>query len=155
MNKIYFTHRISHQDYFCNAIVNIKQISEAKNIFCRFLQLPKADADISSLSIYLMKQRYFVLSKNNDNTISIKLNAITNYIGQFYALGVAVIITPFYLQYLGAEAYGVVGFFIVMQNWLNLLDMGLSTTLVRQVAYARGKVNGFSKFHHLLRSFEF
>ncbi len=92
--------------------------------------------------------------KNNKYLIDIKLNTITNYIGQGYTIAVAIIITPFYLQYLGAEAYGLVGFFMVMQNWLNLLDMGLSTTLGRQVAYARGQVNGFKEFHNLLRSFE-
>lgn len=43
---------------------------------------------------------------------------------------------------------------MVMQNWLNLLDMGLSTTLGRQVAYARGQTNGFKRFQNLLRSFE-
>ena len=95
-----------------------------------------------------------MINKNNNNAISIKLNTITNYIGQCYTIAVAVIITPLYLQYLGAEAFGLVGFFVVMQNWLNLLDMGLSTTLGRQVAYARGQVNGFKKFHNLLRSFE-
>jgi O-antigen/teichoic acid export membrane protein len=95
-----------------------------------------------------------VTYKNNENLINIRLNTITNYIGQGYTIAVAIIITPFYLQYLGAEAYGLVGFFMVMQNWLNLLDMGLSTTLGRQVAYARGQVNGFKKFHNLLRSFE-
>lgn len=89
-----------------------------------------------------------------NNKINIKLNTITNYIGQGYTIAVAIIITPFYLQYLGAEAYGLIGFFMVMQNWLNLLDMGLSTTLGRQVAYARGRINGFEKFQNLLRSFE-
>lgn len=86
--------------------------------------------------------------------MSIKHNVITNYIGQGYAIMVAIVFTPFYLQYLGAEAYGLVGFFIVMQNWLNILDMGLSTTLGRQVAYARAQANGFEKFQNLLRSFE-
>lgn len=43
---------------------------------------------------------------------------------------------------------------MVMQNWLNLLDMGLSATLGRQVAYARGQINGFINFKNLLRSFE-
>ena len=90
----------------------------------------------------------------NDKLSSIKFNTITNYIGQIYTIAVAVIFTPLYLQYLGAEAYGLVGFFVVMQTWLNLLDMGLSTTLGRQVAYARGQVNGFKDFHNLLRSFE-
>lgn len=95
-----------------------------------------------------------MIHKNEKNRISIKLNTITNYIGQGYALAVAIIITPFYLRYLGAEAYGLIGFFMVMQNWLNLLDMGLSATLARQVAYARGQINGFEKFQNLLRSFE-
>ena len=92
--------------------------------------------------------------KSNENLVNVRLNTITNYVGQSYTIAVAIIITPFYLQYLGAEAYGLVGFFMLMQNWLNLLDMGLSTTLGRQVAYARGQVNGFEKFHNLLRSFE-
>jgi O-antigen/teichoic acid export membrane protein len=95
-----------------------------------------------------------VTYKNNENPINVKLNTITNYIGQGYTIAVAIITTPFYLQYLGAESYGLVGFFLVMQNWLNMLDMGLSTTLGRQVAYARGQVNGFKTFHHLLKSFE-
>jgi O-antigen/teichoic acid export membrane protein len=90
----------------------------------------------------------------NNKKISIGFNAITNFIGQSYTIAIAIIITPFYLQYLGAEAYGLVGFFMVMQNWLNLLDMGLSATLGRQVAYARGQINGFNNFKNLLRSFE-
>lgn len=95
-----------------------------------------------------------MIHKNNKNRISIKLNIITNLIGQSYAIAVAIIITPFYLQYLGAEAYGLVGFFMVLQNWLILLDMGLSATLGRQVAYARGQIIEFEKFQNLLRSFE-
>jgi len=92
--------------------------------------------------------------KNKKNIISIKFNAISNYIGQIYSIAVMIIITPLYMRHLGAEAFGLVGFFVLMQNWLNLLDMGLSTTLGRQVAYARGQVDGFKKFQNLLRSFE-
>jgi O-antigen/teichoic acid export membrane protein len=95
-----------------------------------------------------------VFDHNDSKTTSIRLNTLTNYIGQGYTIAIAIVVTPFYLQYLGAEAYGLVGFFMVMQNWLNLLDMGLSTTLGRQVAYARGRKNGFAKFQNLLKSFE-
>lgn len=63
-------------------------------------------------------------------------------------------ITPFYLQYLGAEAYGLVGFFTLLQTWLSLLDIGLTPTLGRQVAYARGQQNGLDEFKKLLKSFE-
>ena len=67
---------------------------------------------------------------------------------------IGIIVTPLYLQYLGAEAYGLVGFFALMQAWMNLLDLGLSPTLGRQAAYARGQVNGFEAFKRLVKSFE-
>lgn len=85
---------------------------------------------------------------------SLKRNTVANYVGIGYATITGIVILPFYLQYLGAEAYGLVGFFALMQAWLNLLDMGLSPTLARQVAYARGRDRGFDDFIKLLRSFE-
>ena len=90
----------------------------------------------------------------NKKIASIKLNAIGNYFGQSYTILVTLLCTPLYIKYLGAESYGLVGFFIILQNWLNLLDMGLSATLCRQVSFARGQSNGFERFKHLLRSFE-
>lgn len=86
--------------------------------------------------------------------MSIKHNSIANYFGQSYMLLIGVIITPLYMEYLGAEAYGLVGFFALMQAWLALLDLGLSPTLGRQVAFARGLENGFDFFRRLLKSFE-
>ncbi len=50
--------------------------------------------------------------------VSIKRNTIANYIGQSYGILVGLIVTPLYLKYLGAEAYGLVGFFALMQAWL-------------------------------------
>jgi O-antigen/teichoic acid export membrane protein len=91
---------------------------------------------------------------NHKKMANIRFNAIANYFGQGYTIAVAIICTPLYLQYLGAEPYGLVGFFMLMQNWLNLLDMGLSATFIRQVSFARGKVSRFKKFINLLRSFE-
>lgn len=93
--------------------------------------------------------------KNIGKSISIQRNTITNYLGQGYTIGVALIFTPFYLQYLGAEAYGLVGFYMVMQNWFILLDFGFSATLGRQVAHTRGQSTGFDeRFVILLKTFE-
>jgi len=86
--------------------------------------------------------------------ISIKKNIIANYIGQAYVMILGIVITPLYLKYMGAEQYGLIGFFIILQMWLNLLDAGLSSTLGREVAYARGAENGFLHFHKILKSFE-
>ncbi len=86
--------------------------------------------------------------------MSIKINSTANFISQGYVILIGIAITPLYLQYLGAESYGLVGFFALMQAWLNLLDLGLCPTLGRQVAYARGQKNGFEFFKRLLKSFE-
>lgn len=85
---------------------------------------------------------------------SIRNNTIANFIGQLYLTLIGIVVTPFYLQYLGAEAYGLVGFYALLQAWMNLLDLGLSPTLGRQAAYARGVENGFESFKKLLKSFE-
>ena len=71
----------------------------------------------------------------------LKKNIIANYIGQFYLIVIGIIMLPFYLEYLGAEAYGLVGFFALMQSWMVLLDMGISPTLSREVARVRGNSN--------------
>ncbi len=47
-------------------------------------------------------------------------------------LGLAVV--PMYLKYLGTESYGLIGFFATTQAVLQLLDLGLSPTINREVA---------------------
>ena len=69
---------------------------------------------------------------------SLKKNTIANYVGQIYISFIGIIILPFYLKYLGASAFGLVGFFAVFQTWLRLLDVGLTPTLAREVAHIRG-----------------
>ncbi|MED5526636.1 MAG: oligosaccharide flippase family protein [Pseudomonadota bacterium] len=67
----------------------------------------------------------------------LKRNVIANYVGQIYIAAVGILIVPFYLSYLGAQGYGLVGFFTMIQGWLQLLDMGISTTLSREAARSR------------------
>ncbi|MFC3607420.1 polysaccharide biosynthesis protein [Stutzerimonas tarimensis] len=87
--------------------------------------------------------------------LSVLRNTGLNYLGQAYALLIGILILPFYLGHLGAEAYGLIGFFAVMQAWLLLLDAGLSPSLVRQVAHLRGSAAaGRFESGRLLRSFE-
>lgn len=89
--------------------------------------------------------------------MSLKKNLLANYIGQFYLLIIAIIMVPFYLQYIGAEAYGLVGFFTLIQSWMMLLDMGLSPTLLREVAKVKVYKNPrkLEVFKYLFHSIEF
>src|ERR1700709_2442811 len=54
------------------------------------------------------------------------------------ALGFAVV--PFYLKYLGIEAYGLIGFFATAQAIFQLLDLGMAPTINREIA--KRNVNG-------------
>lgn len=67
---------------------------------------------------------------------------------------VGIIMIPYYISNLGAESYGLVGFFSLLSTWMNLLDMGMTPTLSREVSAARGIRNGMFGFQKLLRSFE-
>lgn len=44
------------------------------------------------------------------------------------------LLVPVYLHYLGIEAYGLIGFFVSLQAILGVMDMGLSTTMNREMA---------------------
>ena len=87
--------------------------------------------------------------------MTFRRNVLLSYISQAYVTGIGLVMVPFYLQYLGAEAYGLVGFFTMLQAWFQLLDMGLSPTLSREVARFRaGAVTG-GQLRLLLRAMEY
>lgn len=84
----------------------------------------------------------------------LKKNIIANYFGQFYSIIIGIVMVPFYLEYLGAEAYGLVGFFALMTSWMMLLDMGISPTLSREVAIVKTDKNKRESFKNMLHSLE-
>lgn len=51
-----------------------------------------------------------------------------------WSVVVTVVALPFYIKYLGIEAYGLIGFFTVLQALLHILDMGMTPTINREVA---------------------
>jgi O-antigen/teichoic acid export membrane protein len=59
---------------------------------------------------------------------------------------------PFYLNFLGIEAYGLIGFFVTTQALLQLLDMGMTPTINREVARcaASGKIEEAGNLLHSL-----
>ena len=55
-------------------------------------------------------------------------------LGSVWSALIGFAVVPLYLGYLGIEAYGLIGFFASTQALLQLLDMGLSPTINREVA---------------------
>lgn len=100
-----------------------------------------------------MKESGICLS-NMSKQISLKKNTIANYLGQFYTMFIGIFMLPFYLKYLGAEAYGLVGFFTMLTSIMMLLDMGFSSALTRETAKLKDKINGLLQIKETLRSVE-
>ena len=84
----------------------------------------------------------------------LKKNIIANYLGRFYTIIIGIVVLPIYLKYLGAESYGMVGFFTMLISWMMLLDMGFSQVLSRETARLKDKINGLIDIKLSLRSVE-
>lgn len=86
--------------------------------------------------------------------MSLKKNVIANFLGQGWTALMGLAFIPLYIQYLGVEAYGLIGFYAVLQAWLTLFDMGITQTLNREMARFTAGVHTPQSIHDLLRSLE-
>jgi O-antigen/teichoic acid export membrane protein len=86
--------------------------------------------------------------------MSLKSNTIANYCNRLYNILIGIVILPFYLQYLGPAAFGLISLFTMMLSWLSVLDMGLTPTLSREVAYHRNQKTDYFNIKQFLRSLE-
>jgi O-antigen/teichoic acid export membrane protein len=65
-----------------------------------------------------------------------------------------VLVTPWYVSILGMEGYGLVGFWVLLQVVVSLLDLGMGATLVREFASVQGIPDGNRRRRDLLRTLE-
>ncbi|OCW24932.1 lipopolysaccharide biosynthesis protein [Pseudomonas sp. S3E12] len=63
----------------------------------------------------------------------IRRNMLSNFAGQGWIALMGFVFVPFYLKFIGAEGYGLVGFFVVLSSSLAVLDAGLSATAIREI----------------------
>jgi len=86
--------------------------------------------------------------------MSLKKNILANYISQIYVTLIGIVIVPLYIKYMGAEAYGLVGFFAMLQAWFMILDMGLTPMMARETARFRGGATDALSYRRLVRALE-
>ena len=79
---------------------------------------------------------------------------VITYSTQIYIALIGFILMPIYLRYMGAEAFGLVGFFVMLQACVQLLDFGLSPTLSREMSRYRAGVISIIAIWQRLRSLE-
>jgi O-antigen/teichoic acid export membrane protein len=63
-----------------------------------------------------------------------KINIASNFLGNGVSAVLGIVFVPTYIKYIGTEGYGLMGLFATVQSVFYLLDMGLSTTLNRDLA---------------------
>lgn len=75
----------------------------------------------------------------------VRYNVAANIAGQIWAVLIAIFCTPFVIKLLGIEAYALIAFYTVLQATLQMLDLGFTTTVNREVA----RVSSSSNAHEL------
>jgi O-antigen/teichoic acid export membrane protein len=86
----------------------------------------------------------------------LRRNIVANFAGKGLQAGMALFFPPLYLRLLGAESYGVIGFFGTLAAVLSLLDLGLAMTLNREMARlsAEGTPEADQEMRDLVRTHE-
>jgi O-antigen/teichoic acid export membrane protein len=91
-----------------------------------------------------------VLQKN----ISVRRNAVANYVGTFCQVVLGFLFIPLYIKYLGIENYGLIGFSVSLSALLRLADLGLSSTLSREFARYSALPNYAWQMRSLLKTMQ-
>jgi O-antigen/teichoic acid export membrane protein len=82
------------------------------------------------------------------------LNVLANFLGRGWAGIVSLIFVPIYIRFLGVDAYGLIGIYVSLLALLGVLDMGLSTTLSRQLARLSASPDAKGEARRLVRTME-
>jgi len=84
--------------------------------------------------------------------VTLGRNLIAGLANSIWSALVGLTVVPFYLGYLGIEAYGLIGFYVTTQALLQLLDMGMAPTINREVARcsASGEIQEAGKLLYTL-----
>jgi O-antigen/teichoic acid export membrane protein len=85
----------------------------------------------------------------------LKRNIIANFAGQGWSALMSLAFVPIYIKFLGIEAYGLIGFFAMLQVSFQVLDLGLSQTMNREMARYSVSLDKKSEMRDFVRTFEF
>lgn len=85
---------------------------------------------------------------------SLKLNIIANYVGRSWNALLGIILIPIYINFIGIEAYGLVGFFTILTSVFGVLDLGIGSTLNRELARRSAVASLAGTQRNLVRTLE-
>jgi O-antigen/teichoic acid export membrane protein len=85
---------------------------------------------------------------------TLSANVLANFADKAWTAALAIVCVPLYLRFLGIEAYGLVGFFSSTLVLLSVLDLGLGTTLNRELAMQKAGGAEQGQLRDLTRTLE-
>lgn len=85
---------------------------------------------------------------------SVKRNIAANFSGSIWRATMGLVFIPLYIKFMGIEAYGLIGIFATLQIVLGLLDVGLSSTLTREMARLSVLPHKEQEMRNLVRTLE-
>lgn len=85
---------------------------------------------------------------------NVKKNISANLIGNFWQVLMGLFFIPFYIKFMGVESYGLVGIYVTLQILVGIMDMGLSTTMNREMARRSVLPDSRNEMQNLVRSLE-
>jgi O-antigen/teichoic acid export membrane protein len=86
--------------------------------------------------------------------VSLKVNMVANFAGKLATAALNVVFIRVYYHAMGGESYGLVGVFLLLQGILPIFDLGLSTTLNRELAQLSEREGDAAKIRDTIRTFE-
>lgn len=84
----------------------------------------------------------------------IRINILANFAGQAWSTLMTLALVPVYIKFLGIEAYGLLGFYMMLQGFLQVLDLGLSPTMNRELARYSAMPEKAGEARDLVRTLE-
>ncbi len=87
--------------------------------------------------------------------MSVKKNVIANYIGRGLLTVLSIVFIPIYINYLGIEAYGLIGIYTILVSMMMLVDVGMGQTIVREVAKYTSKTLSINEIKDTLKTFKY
>jgi O-antigen/teichoic acid export membrane protein len=84
----------------------------------------------------------------------LKHSLIANLVGQMTTVILGIVMVPIYVGHLGVEAYGLIAINAVLLAWVQVLDLGLSPTLCRELGSLHAGAGSKAEVGLLLESLE-
>ena len=95
-----------------------------------------------------------ISSQNPKSFSGLKFGLLSNFAGTGWSAVVQFACVPLYIKFLGIEGFGLVGFYLMLQTLLQVMDLGLSPTVNREMARYSVQPEKAAEARDLVRTLE-